>query len=56
MSDLTEVKAGKRPIDVSEEMADAIKEVIHRYDGMVPLTLALGVLEVVKTDLQANND
>ena len=55
MSDLTEIKTGQRPIDASSEMAEAIKEVILRYDGTVPLTLVLGVLEIVKVEIIANN-
>jgi hypothetical protein len=38
---------------LAQGMADEILTVIHRYDGAVPLVLALGVLEIVKAQLIA---
>ena len=55
MPKLTEIKAGQRSTDSAEEMAEAIKDVIYRYEGSVPLALAIGVLEVVKAEIIFEN-
>ena len=47
----TIVSTGQPMQDLSEEMADRIKDVIYDYAGRVPLTLAMGVMEVVKFEI-----
>ena len=42
----------KPQAQIAGEMAEAIKEVIFKYEGMVPLALAVGVLHIVAKDLQ----
>lgn len=48
--------ASKRACIKAEEMFNRIMEVIHDYDGEMPLALALGVLDIVKTELQKDHD
>lgn len=36
---------------VSAEMCERLKEVIYSYDGRVPLSLAIGVLEIAKREI-----
>lgn len=46
------IAPGRRPVDVSEEMAEAIRDAIARFvPHNVPLTLAVGVLETVKIEM-----
>ena len=45
------VSAGQPMHDLSAEMADRIKDVIYDYAERVPLTLAMGVMEVVKFEI-----
>lgn len=39
--------------DIAQGMCDDILRTIHLYDDAVPLPLALGVLEIVKSQLIA---
>lgn len=46
------LKTGRRPLDLSEEMSERIRDVIGDYTSMsVPLSMVVGVLEMVKLDL-----
>jgi len=42
---------GKRPQDVTEEMADRIKAVIYDYSDRTTLAAALGVLHIVAREI-----
>ena len=37
--------------EIAGEMAEKIKAVIYEYSDRVPLALAIGVLEIVKTEV-----
>lgn len=38
-------------LQLSEGLACDIREAIHRYDGTMPITTAIGVLEIIKAEL-----
>ncbi len=42
---------GQSPTDITVEMYDRIVDVIYDYAGTVPLASAIGVLELVKSEL-----
>ena len=42
---------GKRPQDVTEEMAERIKAVIYDYSDRTTLAAALGVLQIVAAEI-----
>ena len=49
---LQTLTGGKPAVQTAEEMADRIREVIDDFAGLgVSLALAVGVLEIVKTEL-----
>jgi len=37
--------------EIAGEMAETIKQVIYAYSDRVPVALAIGVLEIVKSDI-----
>ena len=37
--------------EIAGEMAEKIKDVIYEYSDRVPVALAIGVLEIVKTEV-----
>lgn len=41
----------KRSCLMAEEMCKKIKEVVYKYEGDIPLALAIGVLEIVKKEI-----
>jgi hypothetical protein len=43
--------SGKRAEDVTGEMAERIKALIHEYDGKTTLAAAVGVLAIVQHEL-----
>lgn len=43
--------ASKSHARIAADLADEIKETIHRYDGQIPLALAVGVLRIVEKEL-----
>ena len=52
ISDITSISGGQRPLDVTAEMADKIKELIYGYsDKNLPLAAVIGVLEIVKSEI-----
>lgn len=42
---------GQRPEDVTEEMAERLKEVIYDYAGRTTLAAAVGVLHIVALEI-----
>jgi hypothetical protein len=46
---------GKRQHDLSDEMAERLKDVIRSYNGRVPLALAVGVLHIVAMEVVRDN-
>ncbi len=54
MTDLTSkfrVHKGRRPEDLTAELAERVNNVIHEYDGRMSLAAAIGALEIVKLEL-----
>ena len=45
------VSTGQAIHDLSNEIAERIKDVIYDYAGRVPLTVAIGAIEVVKFEI-----
>jgi hypothetical protein len=52
---VTNITARKQELK-AEAMAEQVKQVIYRFSGEVPLALAIGVLDIVKSELKAENN
>ena len=49
---VTKLEVGVRPLDVSIQMQSEILDVINQHVGKgVPLSMVIGVLEIVKVEL-----
>jgi len=42
---------GRRAEDISQEMADRIKEIIYEYAGVTTVPAAVGVLHIVAAEI-----
>ena len=48
---LTFLECSGRPTDLSAELTGRMIELIHEYDGKIPLVAAIGCVELVKDHL-----
>lgn len=46
---------GKRPEDLTGELAEKLKEAIYQYDGRMTLAAAVGVLHIVAAEIIREN-
>jgi len=44
-------KSQKTGEEIAADLADAIKAAIYKYDGQIPLALAVGVLRIVEREI-----
>lgn len=57
MSDIRIIKGGgKRPEDVTGELAERIRDLIIEYNGRITLAAAIGVLHIVAKELMEDNE
>ena len=57
MTDIRVLKGdGKRAEDVTGELGDRIKELVHEYSGRIPLAAAVGVLHLVAYEITRDSD
>lgn len=57
MSDIRIIRGdGKRPEDVTGELAERICDLINEYNGRITLAAAIGVLHIVAKELMENNE
>lgn len=43
--------ANKTNAHIAAELADEIKDILYKYDGRIPLALAVGVLRIVEKEI-----
>jgi hypothetical protein len=43
--------ASKPHAEIAGALADEIKAIVYKYDGQIPLALAIGVLRIVEKEL-----
>jgi len=54
MVDIVELQPGKRPVDASSEIHEAIKDLIYQHSNQgLPVSTVIGVLEIVKSEIMA---
>lgn len=57
MTDIRVLKGdGKRPEDVTSELAVRISDLIYEYKGRITLAATLGVLQIVADELLRDHD
>jgi hypothetical protein len=56
MTDIRILKGGKRPEDVTSELAERIADLIYEYRGRITLAATLGVLQIVADGLLRDHD
>lgn len=46
---------GKRDVDIASEMVERVKDVIYEYSERTNIITAIGVLEIAKAEILADN-
>ena len=54
--ELHTIEGGKRPLDASVDLVEAIKDAIYEHGVGLPLTTILGALEIAKLEILRDSE